>query len=37
MEPIIRLCRAAMNGEMEKVDKMMATIEISLKSEERTL
>jgi hypothetical protein len=26
-----------MNGEMEKVDKMMATIEISLKSEERTL
>jgi elongation factor 2 len=37
MEPIIRLCRAAMNGEMDKCDKMMATVEVSLKSEERQL
>jgi elongation factor 2 len=37
MEPIIRLCRAAMNGEMDKVDKMMGTIEISLKADERNL
>jgi len=37
MEPVIRLCRATMNGEMEKVDKMLKTLEINLKSEERTL
>ena len=37
MEPIIRLCRAAMNGEMEKVDKMLPTIEVVLKADERTL
>ena len=37
MEPVIRLCRATMNGEMDKVDKMLGTLEIVLKSEERTL
>ena len=37
MEPIIRLCRATMNGEMEKVDKMLINLEITLKSEERQL
>eukprot|EP00356_Strombidium_inclinatum_P009209 CAMPEP_0170492530 /NCGR_PEP_ID=MMETSP0208-20121228/12380_1 /TAXON_ID=197538 /ORGANISM="Strombidium inclinatum, Strain S3" /LENGTH=816 /DNA_ID=CAMNT_0010768283 /DNA_START=89 /DNA_END=2539 /DNA_ORIENTATION=+ len=37
MEPVIRLCRATMNGEMEKVDKMLKTLEINLKSEERQL
>jgi elongation factor 2 len=37
MEPVIRLCKATMNGEMEKVDKMLTTLEIHLKSEERQL
>jgi elongation factor 2 len=37
MEPVIRLCRATMNGEMEKVDKMLVNLEITLKSEERQL
>ena len=37
MEPVIRLCRATMNGEMEKVDKMLINLEISLKTEERQL
>jgi elongation factor 2 len=37
MEPVIRLCRATMNGEKEKIDKMLTTLEISLKSEERSL
>jgi len=37
MEPVIRLCRASMKNEMEKVDKMLGTIEISLKADERTL
>jgi len=37
MEPVIRLCRATMNGDMEKVDKMLKTLEINLKSEERQL
>jgi len=37
MEPVIRLCRATMNGETEKVDKMLKTLEIHLKSEERQL
>jgi elongation factor 2 len=37
MEPVIRLCRASMNGEMEKVDKMLTTIEVTLKTEERGL
>jgi len=37
MEPVIRLCRASMNGEMEKVDKMLTNIGITLKADERTL
>jgi elongation factor 2 len=37
MEPIIRLCKATMNGEMEKVDKMLTNLEIVLKQDERTL
>jgi len=37
MEPVIRLCRASMNGEMEKVDKMLGTLEITLKADERNL
>lgn len=37
MEPVIRLCRASMNGEMEKVDKMLVNLEITLKTEERQL
>ena len=31
MEPVIRLCRASMNGEMDKVDKMLGTLEINLR------
>jgi elongation factor 2 len=37
MEPVIRLCRATMNGEMDKVDKMIGTLGIELKSAERDL
>jgi len=37
MEPVIRLCRATMNGEMEKVDKMLVNLEITLKTDERQL
>lgn len=37
MEPVIRLCRATMNGEMEKVDKMIKTLDITLKADERNL
>lgn len=37
MEPVIRLCRATMNGEMDKVEKMLNTLEIVLKSDEKTL
>lgn len=37
MEPVIRLCKATMNGEMEKVDKMLKTLEINLKQDERSL
>ena len=37
MEPVIRLCKATMNGEMEKVDKMLKTLEITLKNDERSL
>jgi len=35
MEPVVRLCKATMNNEMEKVDKMLKTLEITLKSEDR--
>jgi len=37
MEPIIRLCRAAYNGEWEKIDKMLPTLNLTLKTDERTL
>lgn len=37
MEPVIRLCKATMNGEMEKVEKMLVTLEITLKHEEKQL
>jgi len=37
MEPVIRLCKASMNGEMEKVNKMLTTLEISLKPDELKL
>lgn len=37
MEPVIRLCRATMNGETEKIDKMLGNLEIVLKTEERQL
>merc|ERR1719327_262701 len=37
MEPVIRLCRASMNGEMEKVDKMLKNLDITLKNDERNL
>ena len=32
MEPVIRLCKSTMQGEMEKVDKMLGTLQIQLKS-----
>ena len=31
MEPVIRLCRACMNSEWEKIDKMLKTLDITLK------
>jgi len=37
MEPVIRLCRATMNGEMEKVNKMLTNLEITLKADELAL
>ena len=37
MEPVIRLCRATMNGEMEKVNKMIDNLGIVLKSDEKDL
>jgi len=37
MEPVIRLCRATMNGEAEKIDKMLTNLEIKLSNEERQL
>jgi elongation factor 2 len=37
MEPVIRLCRATMNGEWEKIDKMLGNLGITLKSDEKTL
>merc|ERR1719454_1631944 len=33
MEPVIRLCRATMNGEMDKVDKMLPNINVTLKAD----
>merc|ERR1719486_1012829 len=37
MEPVIRLCKATMNNEMDKVEKMLKTLEITLKAEELKL
>jgi len=37
MEPVIRLCRASMKDEWDKIDKMLGTIEVTLKNEERNL
>jgi len=37
MEPVIRLCKSTMNGEMEKVEKMLTTLQIQLKSDEKKL
>jgi elongation factor 2 len=37
MEPVIRLCKATMNGETEKIDKMLTALEITLKKDEREL
>jgi len=37
MAPIITLCRAAKNGEIEKVEKILPTIKVTLKSDEKTL
>jgi len=37
MEPVIRLCRASMNGEMEKVDKMLGNLEITLTTQEHQM
>ena len=37
MEPVIRLCKATMNGETEKIDKMLVALEITLKKDEREL
>jgi elongation factor 2 len=37
MEPVIRLCRACMNSEWEKIDKMLKTLDIPLKQDERAL
>jgi len=37
MEPVIRLCRATMYGEDEKIDKMIATLGIKMKADERGL
>ena len=37
MGPVIRLCRATMNGEMEKVDHILKSLDITLKGEEKNL
>ena len=37
MEPVIRLCRAAKNNEMQQVDKMLKALDITLKSADREL
>jgi elongation factor 2 len=37
MSPVIRLCRATMNGEMEKVEKMLKGLNINLKADELKL
>lgn len=37
MEPVIRLCKATMNNEMAKVEKMTAALNINLKADEKKL
>jgi elongation factor 2 len=37
MMPVIKLCRASMNGEMDKVDGMLSGLNITLKADERNL
>ena len=37
MEPVIRLCRATMNGEWDKIDKMLPNLGITLKADEKSL
>ena len=37
MDPVIRLCRATMDGDMEKVEKMIGNLGINLKNEEKEL
>lgn len=37
MEPVIRLCKATMQGEMEKVEKMVKTLGIKMKADEMKL
>lgn len=37
MMPVIKLCRASMNGEMDKVDTMLKGLNITLKADERNL
>jgi elongation factor 2 len=37
MEPVIRLCRNCMEGNNEAVDKMLQTLEITLKPDEREM
>jgi elongation factor 2 len=37
MEPVVRLCRATMNGETEKWEKMIGNLGIDLKTDEKKL
>lgn len=37
MEPVIRLCKATMNGEMEKVNKMTKALGLALKADDLQL
>jgi len=37
MEPVIRLCRATMNGEMKKVETMLTNLDIKMKADELKL
>lgn len=37
MEPVIRLCKATMQGEMEKVNKMTKSLGLQLKNDDLAL
>ena len=37
MEPVIRLCKATMQGEMDKVNKMTKSLGLILKNDDLTL